>query len=405
MRPAVLAGIVLAVLPAAARAQTGPYLAVVSDAEVLLRAGPSDKFPDTGTLPRGTRVVVEAEDAGWLAVTAPPGAVSWVPIAFVDFDTSRPTPQNVMAQAEITLAPGKVGLPQPLQEVRKTKVPEGTILTVIGQKVTFDNKQWYPVAPPPGDVRYLPKTAVRPDKSDKPVKTSFVVRDTAPPGLPVPAGIAPDAGGVPRPAAPTPEPKPTVNHPLWAQAEAAERDARFDDAEKLYFQLARAMNEPGGDHDVANLCYTRIHTLREKKRNAALGTVAPQPPPAATATITPQPREDRPTLLPPVRIDGAGPVRPQVAQPPAAVLPSASDDRPRWVGPATLVRSSLALDGRRTYAVETSPGVVRMYAVGAPGVDLDRYANRKIDLYGSSHTRKDLTKPYVIVTEVDPNPQ
>ena len=29
------------------------------------------------------------------------------------------------------------------------------------------------------------------------------------------------------------------------------------------------MNEPGGDHDIANLCYTRIHTLREKKRSGA----------------------------------------------------------------------------------------------------------------------------------------
>ena len=59
-----------------------------------------------------------------------------------------------------------------------------------------------------------------------------------------------------------------MKHPLWAQAEAAERDGRHDDAEKLFFQLAREMNEPGGDHDIANLCYTRIHSLREKKRGA-----------------------------------------------------------------------------------------------------------------------------------------
>ena len=65
-----------------------------------------------------------------------------------------------------------------------------------------------------------------------------------------------------------------MNHPLWGQAEAAERDGRHDQAEQLYFALARAMNEPGGDHDIANLCYTRIHSLRERKRGASAGSTS-----------------------------------------------------------------------------------------------------------------------------------
>jgi len=122
--------------------------------------------------------------------------------------------------------------------------------------------------PPAGDFRYLPKHAV---KYERPA-AAVVVRDASPPPSAPVASLPPAGGGAgERPAAPPPEPattagKPAVQHPLWTQGEAAERDGRFDDAERAYFQLAQVMNQPGGDHDVANLCYTRIHTLREKKR-------------------------------------------------------------------------------------------------------------------------------------------
>src|SRR5437879_2647368 len=90
MRSALLAGLVLAAIPAVAAAQTQPYFAVVSDSEVLLRAGPSDKYPETGMLKRGAQVVVDHEEAGWLAIQAPKGSISWVQYSYVDFDERRP---------------------------------------------------------------------------------------------------------------------------------------------------------------------------------------------------------------------------------------------------------------------------------------------------------------------------
>ena len=84
MRPAALAGLVLVLFASYASAQQQSYRAVVSDAEVKLRAGPSDAFPDTGTLPRGSVVIVEREEnSGWLAIAAPHGSVSWIAAAFV----------------------------------------------------------------------------------------------------------------------------------------------------------------------------------------------------------------------------------------------------------------------------------------------------------------------------------
>ncbi len=401
MRPAALAGFVLVALPAAGLAQTMPYRAVVADPEVLLRAGPSDRFPETGTLARGTELVVH-EDAGngWVAVQAP-RSVSWVPITMVDFDPARKTPQDVMTGVEVTLVPGKVGLPQPLVEVRRVTVPAGTILTVVGEKATFDGKSWYPVMTVPGDYRYLPRTSVHPAG---PANTSFVVRDAAPLGLPpvppaLPNGVLPAAAVGTEPAT-----KAAVsNHPLFARAEEAEKAGRFDDAERLYFQLAADMNrDPAGDHDLANLCYTRIHAIRERKRGGNTGVVAP---PASVPNRTGDlpPRDDRATLLPP-RSEGKAATPPPAAPVSRDPAAPAADGTPRWTGVGMLTRSALALDGRRTYALETAPGVVRMYVVGGTGVDLERYANRRVDLYGTTQTRRDLSKPYLVATDVNPNP-
>ena len=114
MRATVFVGLaVLLVATHARAADPTAYRAVVSDAEVKLRAGPSDAFPDTDTLTKGSAVVVEREEGnGWLAVTAPYGSVSWVATQFIeDPAPDRPTPKNVLVHVEdeVTLAAGKAG--------------------------------------------------------------------------------------------------------------------------------------------------------------------------------------------------------------------------------------------------------------------------------------------------------
>ncbi|MBX9626388.1 MAG: SH3 domain-containing protein, partial [Gemmataceae bacterium] len=270
MRPAVVAGLVLVVLPAAARGN-GPHYATVTDAEVLLRAGPSDKYPDTGTLAAGARVTVDREDQnGWYAVVAPPGSVSWVPFALVDFDESKPVPQNVVTALPATLAPGRVGHAQPLAGVGRCKLDGPTVLMAVGQPVKVDGKLWVPVAPPDGDYRYVPKSAVR---VDGPANTSFTVTaGTGSAGL-TPAGATVPAAGLPPPAAD----RAGATHPLWARADELDRAGRYDEAEALFFQVARET----ADHDLANRCYSRIHTLREKKRDGPAGGGRQPPDPRA----------------------------------------------------------------------------------------------------------------------------
>jgi len=94
MRPA--APVVLVALlfaPAAGAAEPTAYRAVVIS-DVKHRSGPSDTFEETGTLSKGTVVTVEAEEGNWLAITAPPGSVSWVSGVFID----DPRPRSAGAQ-------------------------------------------------------------------------------------------------------------------------------------------------------------------------------------------------------------------------------------------------------------------------------------------------------------------
>src|SRR5690349_1189123 len=114
MRPAALVGLAALLSASYARAADPvPYRAVVVDTAATLRAGPSSNYSDTGTLPKGSFVIVEREEnGGWLAVTAPYGSVSWVATQFIeDPAPDRPTPKRVFVHAddEITLAAGKAG--------------------------------------------------------------------------------------------------------------------------------------------------------------------------------------------------------------------------------------------------------------------------------------------------------
>lgn len=403
----------LVLLAAPALADQQPYKAVVVDTEVTLRAGPSDQFPDTGTLKKGAAVTVEKEAGnGWLEVSVY-GSVSWVTTQFIeDPNPDKAAPRNVFVhgEGEVTLAAGKVGVDQPL-DIRRVKVPAGTTMLVLGPKVTFNGKTWYMVQSPPGDLRYLPKSAVQ---LEKPATNNFTVRinETL---TPLPAGAGPGAApsasataaggttgtntgsGVTPATGGATAAKPTVNHPLWAQAEAAERENRLADAVELYFRLAAEMNRPNGDHDIANLCYTRVHAIREKQR-VGRGPGAPVST-AATPNVLKPPVRDEVNARPVAKEDRGVKAGVPEALPPAA---SEKDDRAEWQT-GTLRRSNLTPDGpnRQLYMLEAPQGLVKMYVTAGPGVDLDRYLGRRVNVLGSQTARTGLSKPYLVATDVE----
>lgn len=395
MRRAAVVGLALLFAPLARAVEPVAFRGVVSVDEAKLRAGPSDNFPETGSLARGVALVIEREEPnGWLAVTAPKGSVSWIAAAFVeDLAPDRPTPKLAMVHAEgdVTVASGKPGLAQPL-DVRREKLPQGTMVMLIGPKVEFNGKKWYPIEPPAGDVRYLPKTAVQYDRPTNATAFNVRINETATPLPVVPAsgsGNGTPAASLPGPARVQPDSgTPVVNHDLWIRAEAAERAGRTAEAERLYFELAGLMNREGGDNTVANLCYTRIHSLREKNRAAS-----------APGGTTSSAKDDR----------GVRPGAPQAVPPsdrqptrPAPDAGTAIEARPQWSGGGTLRRSAITPNGKITYALETSPGIPKWYVNAGPGVDLERWIGKRVEVYGTPGKVDGLSKPLATAVAVEP---
>jgi hypothetical protein len=343
------AAVLALALAAPAAAQPAAHLAEVTAESVTVRSGPSDQMPETGTLFRGTRVVVDHEDGEhWVAIQPPRGQVSWIKHLFL-----KPAgPQTdgmaynavVTSEGEVEVAVGRPGSDQPL-EVRKTRIPDQTIVLVIGKSVKHGGSTWFPIEPPDGDFRYLPKSAVRRLNQQVP---GFVVNDkpkavppeSKPTFEPVTASIPAGARGGVRPAD-------WPSHPLWQQAEQAERQGDHARAETLYLRLAAEMNQPGGDAELANLCYARVHAVREKQR----GT----------------PRAD------PGRRD----------------LPQTAG---QWVGPGLLRRTGLPpMSGRMVYSLDgPQGGRPKCYAVAGAGVDLERFKGYDVQLYGETTYPGDL---------------
>ncbi|MBP3955761.1 SH3 domain-containing protein [Gemmata sp. G18] len=414
MLRAALAGLTVALFAAHATAQPAVYKATVVAPEVKLRAGASDQFPDTGTLRQGTPVIVEREaENGWLAVTAPQGSISWVQAQFIN-DYSREqltdeqlklppkTPRNVFVETdgEITIATGKVGSDEPF-DIRRVKLPPGTELVVIGQKASFAGKSWYPITPPHGDVRYIPKTAVQFEKAVNAGITVRVNENVTPippggsgspsvvPATPAGGPLAAIPGPGVTPTAGTTASKPAVNHPLWEKAEAAERENRLKDAVDLYFQLAGEINRTGGDHEIANQCFSRVHDIRGKQRDSARGsTTAPTMP---TSLLKPPTKEDRA-------------VRPGTPEPlpPAANTNGAKDERVETQS-GTLARSNLTPPGlnRQLYILESPSGEPKMYVTSAPGVNLAQHLGRRVEVTGSTTTAYGLKRPCLVATSID----
>lgn len=353
MRPTAAVAL-LALLAVAGRADP-PTLGTVT-ADVVLRAAPKADAADTGKLARGQTVIVRhAEGDDWLAVEPPNGAVSWISHLHLDgVEPARPFPQigTVTADGEVRLAAGKAGVNGPL-DVRRTRIPDGTLVTVLGPKVKQeDGSGWYPIAAPAGDFRYLLRSAVQ---LGGPVGPGFVVKSPAAPGKP--EWSAPTAEK--KPAGGSAVVWPNPNHPLWAEAERAEAAGQFDKAEELYFKLAREMNGPGGNAELANLCYSRIHALRERRR-AAGGGPATGPVWAASDRTQPASSSD----LPPRK-------------------PVGGTARAEWTGAGTLRPAGRSRDRQVYYALEDDRGRVLVYAVSGPGgVDLSRYAGKTVDLFG-----------------------
>lgn len=357
MRRTALAPTVLLLVTAPAVAQPVQSLARVRVGSAAVYSGPGEQMPKCGTVEMGYVVVVDHPEGGdWLAVQPPVGSLSWINHVHLQLHApaeGRPAyPANavVHSDGEVKLAAGQYGDAKPMN-VRRTKIPDGTVVKVVGPKVRATaegdggESSWYPIIPPRDDFRYVRRADVEMiGGSEKP---GFVVK-SAKPGDPQPGDLpvaALPGGGEFRPSGGGTDPVGDgSSQPLWRDAEKARLAGNYPLAEKLFKQLAEDATK-AGDTALANQCFSRIHSIRELQRQKDRGEPAARPLPA----------------------DPGG-----TAKKPAAAT----------VGGTGQVRVvAFKFEGRQVYALTDRRGV-SLYVV-SDDLDMSRYVGRWVELSGA----------------------
>src|SRR5262249_48387928 len=156
---------------------------------------------------------------------------------------------------------------------------------------------------------------------------------------------------------------------------------RSADAADLYYQLANRTQS----HELQVRCYNRIHFLREGMKTSVPPNYRPAQPTQANYPNqyndprfipTPNYVAGQPQYTPASRAMSAynqqpGGIAPGYAPP----APNAQSSGPGW-----LRRAPFWLDQKVTYVLESSQGMPRMYISPQPGLNLEPYVGRNVDV-------------------------
>jgi hypothetical protein len=418
-----------------ASAQTAPTRAVVQTdgAEVRCRPGAEAAVYVTQKLRRGDTVqVVEKVANDWLKIEPPQGSFSWVNSRAVRPAGTQPNVWVVLsndAQVPVLVgSPFKPGKP----DVIGTSLARGAQVVVIGAHWPSGDGDWLPIAPPPGEYRYIRAADLAP-----PAAATTVARPDAP---------AAGAGSSGPPLAPVaiPDPAPrkpdqdvhvgaapaTSGEPLLDQAQQRERTGDRLGAAAIYDQLGRKYF--ASDHDAAVQYFNRAAWLRG-------GSAAATAPPVNQANALFQQatqyekagnwteairtwerlgdlcrddyqlsmqyynragwlRQRHPTTSP---APSAPPATTSSAPPPASAAPGkVVSGQKSELG--LLQRSPTFIDGQPTYVLETSAAQVIAYLRPQAGVNLEAYVGKNVEVIGQVVPRNDLRDRYMIATLVRP---
>lgn len=154
MRLRLLAAL-LALWPAAlATADDFPFQGYVAVDQAEVASGPGRRFYTTDRLPRGTVVEVYSEDAsGWLAIRPPEGSFSWVSAA--DVEIVEPGVAKLKAETSSWIGTSVESVEEHKSQVT-LKVDE--LVEVLDQrKIRGEegDETWLKIAPPAGEFRYI----------------------------------------------------------------------------------------------------------------------------------------------------------------------------------------------------------------------------------------------------------
>lgn len=369
-----------------------PYDATIMAPEVEVRSGPSAdaKYYATGKLRQGEKVqVLREEDGGWLAIKPPPGSFSWINTRFIELVDQDRGGRVLADDAPVRIGSAVVNTPPTVEA--KSRLKRGFVAIVLdAKKVPGDDGMWLPIVPGPDEVRYISAEAVKSMPQVQRVQASPAAQMPAGPANPAPAGS---------------------DEALWEQAHQAEVAGKPADAADLFYQLANRTQ----NHELQVRCYNRIHFLREGMKATAPPNYQSGHP---TEAHYPQQNVADPRMVPTPHVSG----QPQFAPPgqvtsqytygqvPGQLTSSNAGAAPggnalNSSGPGLLSRAPFWLDQKVTYVLSSSQGVPRMYVSPQPGINLEPYVGRNVDLVGVVQYRGDVKTYLMHATQVRLLPQ
>lgn len=364
-----LAGMALALAVAtSARGQQTPYETTIALPEVEVRSGPSTQFYPTAKLRQGAAVRVLEEKDGWLAIAPPSGSFSWINGRLID--------RSGRTAVVVTEAPVRVGSSVSNQPptVEQVKAPRGAQVVILGEAHTPpddpNSGMWWPIQPPPQEVRYIPKDAV---KTMAPVETMVAASPgstQAEKAWPAPGGVPPASGS------------------LLDQAKQAEASGNVQKAIELYTQVYRQNID--ANHSLAMDALNRVHFLQNGYRPSVPAGYQPGVPSEATtgqaARLAPAP------AVPAQPVSNTQVGYPNRPAPAPVVQPS---------GPGRLRRAGFFVDGKQAYVLENSQGRPLLYVTAQAGLNLEPYVNRTVELFGPVIYHGELRTNYMTAAQVN----
>lgn len=315
----------------------------ITAAEVEVRCGGSEKFYSTSKLKRGDKVVVvrpSAKFSGWLEIRPPVDSISWIN-ALVVKQTGPFT--GVVVTGEEAEVPVLAGSRTTTQEpnIESARVKRGTLVVILDRAFQSEKGSWLPIEPTPGEVRYIPASAVEGSPVEQVVNGRTV-------------GNVSSSG-------------------LIAQAEQAFRNNNLVLAKQLYIEAANSTN----DANERNFCYSRINQLVQATSRAGQ---QPGPPTNTNAGGWAAQNASQTT------------VRSFIGSTTPAANPFQTAQRttaPQWGPWGYLRRTRFTQEGQPVYVVESQRGDPLAYVTTTPNLSLESYVGRLVCPYGTVNYRSD----------------
>jgi hypothetical protein len=263
--------------PAFAAPEVRYVAADVAEVRALPSTAPTSYV--TNRLRRGAAVeVVEAMDNGWVKVRPPQGSFSYINARFLEH-VVKDLPNLVVTfdDKEVDVFVGSEAVANHRPTVRGVSLKRGAQVTSIGKPIEDADGAWMPIEPPPGEVRYLPASAL------------------SPPGPRPSPAVAPekgrgDAGELVASSAPSANVPPSPEA-LWQQAARAEQQGQLAEAMRLYrlvWEVARS------NPNLAGQAHQRLCELQGRAGGPPTARlhapVAARPAGLATSTFTAPPQ-------------------------------------------------------------------------------------------------------------------